>query len=161
MANWKNKIRYDMQSESGNVKGGIFGTFNLGYGKIENFKEDGDGIYLDIKEKDMLMVRPGIGADVTYSKYIGRGKLSLTGKGTYEYELGKIYDGANEAKIKGTEAGYYKLEEPKEVKGLAKMGVQLKYETRAGNSVSVDVTRNIGNVDSTRYGVNFIYRIGK
>jgi hypothetical protein len=160
MANWKNKIRYDMTSENGNIKGGIFGTFNLGYGRIENFKEDGDGIYLDIKEKDMLMIRPGIGADITYVKYFKRGKIYLTGKVSAEYELGKVYDGANEAKIKGTRAGYYELEEPKEVKGIVKVGAQLKYESKAGNSVGINITRNIGNVDSIRYGLNFVYRIG-
>jgi hypothetical protein len=158
MANWKNRLRYDMQSENGNVKGGIFGSFNLGYGKIENFKEEGDGIYLDIKEKDMLMLRPGIGADLTFTKYLERGRIDITGKASAEYELGKVYDGANEAKIKGTTADYYALEEPKEVKELVRVGVQLRYETKAGNSLGINVTKNIGNVDSIRYGANFIYR---
>jgi hypothetical protein len=158
MVQWKNKIRYEIPIDSANVKAGIFGTFNLGYGKIDNIKETGDGIYLDIKKENMTMVRPGIGADVTYSKYLKNGKISLTGKVTSEYELEKYYDGPNQAKIKGTSAGYYDLEEPKEVKKIIKVGTELKYETRGGHSVGMEVTRGKTNIESTRYGANFGYR---
>ena len=155
---WKNKIRRDFISESGRVKTGVFGSFNLGYGRIENFKEKGDGIFLDIKQKNMYIIRPGVGGDVTLTKYTKNGKINLIGKVSYEYELGKFYDGANEAKIKGTNAGYYSLEEPKELNGITKIGAELKYEARRGHSVGVSVTRQESNVDSTRYGINFLYR---
>ncbi|MDR3259679.1 MAG: hypothetical protein LBT51_08760 [Fusobacteriaceae bacterium] len=158
IAEWKNTIRYDIPIDSARVKVGIFGTFNLGYGKFENIKETGDGIYLDIKSKDMFIMRPGIGADVTYTKYLNRSKISLTGTITAEYELGKFYDGVNQAKIKGTKAGYYDLEEPKEMKELINVGVQLRYETKAGHSIVVDIAKQKGNVDSIKYGLNFIYR---
>jgi hypothetical protein len=157
---WKNTVRYDVPLDSAKVKVGIFGTFNLGYGKFENIKEKGDGIYLDIKSKDMFIARPGIGADVTYTKYLNRSKISLTGKITAEYELGKFYDGANQAKIKGTKAGYYDLEEPNAMNELINVGIQLRYETKAGHSIVAEVAKQKGNVDSVTYGLNFIYRYG-
>jgi hypothetical protein len=160
MAQWNNKVRYEIPIDNDNVKAGIFGTFDLGYGKIENIKETGDGIYLDVKKENLTMVRPGIGADVTFNKHIRKGKISLTGKVTAEYEFGKYYDGPNQAKIKGTGSDYYNLEEPKEVRAIMKVGAELKYETRSGNSIGFEVSRAKTNVKSTRYGVNFVYRFG-
>ena len=155
---WKNKLRYDIPLDSERINLGVFGTFNLGYGKFEDFKENGDGIRLDVESKDMYIVRPGVGVDVAYNKYTEKGKYSLIGKATAEYELGKVYDGANKAKIKNTSAGYYSLEEPEEVKDILKVGVEIKYETREGHSIGVEVIRQEGSVDATRYGVNLMYR---
>ncbi|BBA51050.1 putative autotransporter [Fusobacterium varium] len=155
---WKNKIRYDIPLDSEKIRLGVFGTFNLGYGKFEDFKESGDGIELDVQSRDMYIVRPGVGADISFNKYAQSGKYSLIGKATAEYELGKVYDGANKAKIKNTDAGYYKLEKPKEVKDIIKIGAELKYETREGHSIGFEVTRQEGSVDATRYGVNLMYR---
>ncbi|WP_339007971.1 autotransporter-associated N-terminal domain-containing protein [Fusobacterium varium] len=155
---WKNKLRYDIPLDSEKINIGLFGTFNLGYGKFEDFKESGDGIELDIESKDMYIVRPGVGADIAFNKYAQSGKYSLIGKATAEYELGKVYDGANKAKIKNTDAGYYDLEKPKKVKDIIKIGAELKYETREGHSIGFEVTRQEGSVDATRYGVNLMYR---
>ena len=155
---WKNKLRYDIPLDSERINLGVFGTFNLGYGKFEDFKESGDGIELDVQSRDMYIVRPGVGADIAFNKYAQSGKYSLIGKATAEYELGKVYDGSNKAKIKDTDAGYYKLEKPKEVKDIIKIGAELKYETRSGHSIGFEVTRQEGSVDATRYGVNLMYR---
>ena len=155
---WKNKLRYDIPLDSEKINVGVFGTFNLGYGKFEDFKESGDGIELDIQSRDMYIVRPGVGADIAFNKYAQSGKYSLIGKATAEYELGKVYDGANKAKIKNTDAGYYDLEKPKKVKDIIKIGAELKYETREGHSIGFEVTRQEGSVDATRYGVNLMYR---
>ncbi|SQJ03172.1 Uncharacterised protein [Fusobacterium ulcerans] len=155
---WKNKLRYDIPLDSEKINLGVFGTFNLGYGKFEDFKESGDGIELDIESRDMYIVRPGVGADIAFNKYAQSGKYSLIGKATAEYELGKVYDGANKAKIKNTDAGYYDLEKPKKVKDIIKIGAELKYETREGHSIGFEVTRQEGSIDATRYGVNLMYR---
>lgn len=99
---------------------------------------------------------------IGYTWYVGTSSIfssiSLIGKATAEYELGKVYDGSNKAKIKDTDAGYYKLEKPKEVKDIIKIGAELKYETRSGHSIGFEVTRQEGSVDATRYGVNLMYR---
>ncbi|MCB8566755.1 hypothetical protein [Fusobacterium ulcerans] len=155
---WKNKLRYDIPLDSERINLGVFGTFNLGYGKFEDFKESGDGIELDVQSRDMYIVRPGVGADIAFNKYAQSGKYSLIGKATAEYELGKVYDGANKAKIKNTDAGYYDLEKPKKVKDIIKIGAELKYETREGHSIGFEVTRQEGSIDATRYGVNLMYR---
>lgn len=155
---WKNKLRYEIPLDSEKIQLGVFGTFNLGYGKFEDFKESGDGIELDVQSRDMYIVRPGVGADISFNKYAQSGKYSLIGKATAEYELGKVYDGSNKAKIKDTKAGYYKLEKPKEVKDIIKIGAELKYETREGHSIGFEVTRQEGSVDATRYGINLMYR---
>lgn len=155
---WKNKLRCDIPLDSERINLGVFGTFNLGYGKFEDFKESGDGIELDVQSRDMYIVRPGVGADIAFNKYAQSGKYSLIGKATAEYELGKVYDGANKAKIKNTDAGYYDLEKPKKVKDIIKIGAELKYETREGHSIGFEVTRQEGSIDATRYGVNLMYR---
>jgi len=156
---WKNKLRYAFPvSTRGNVKAGVYGTLDLGYGRFEGFKETGDGIRLDIKGQDMLMIRPGVGADVTFTKYTKRGKFSLIGNVAAQYELGDYYDGPNKAKIRDTSAGYYDLEQPKDLAGIFKAGVQLKYETKSGHGVGFEVVREEGSRKNTRYGVNFTYR---
>lgn len=106
----KNKIRYEILQNNEKINIGLFGTFNLGYGKFEKFKEKGDGIELALQSNDMYILRPGVGTDITLNKYTDNGKISLKGKLTAEYELGEVYDGANKAKIKNSSAQYYSLE---------------------------------------------------
>jgi len=155
---WKNKLRYEIGSPNGIVTAGVFGTFNLGYGKFDNIKENGDGAELEIKSKDMFMVRPGIGADIAFNHYTKGGKVSLVGTATAEYEAGKVYDGVNQAKIKKSNAGYYDLEKPKQVKEVFKVGAQVQYETNAGHKIGLGVTREAGSVNATKVGVNAVYK---
>lgn len=155
---WKNKLRYEIGTPGGLVTAGAFGTFNLGYGKFNNIKENGDGAELQIKSNNMYMVRPGVGVDVGLNYYIPSGKVSLVGKATAEYEIGKVYNGVNQAKIKKSSAGYYDLEKPKEIKEIYKVGAQVQYETNAGHKVGVGVTRETGSVNTTKYGVNAVYK---
>ena len=155
---WKNKLRYEIGTPGGLVTAGAFGTFNLGYGKFNNIKENGDGAELQIKSNNMYLVRPGVGVDVGLNYYVPSGKVSLVGKATAEYEVGKVYNGVNQAKIKKSSAGYYDLEKPKEVKEIYKVGAQVQYETNAGHKVGVGVTRETGSVNATKYGVNAVYK---
>ena len=104
------------------------------------------------------MVRPGVGVDVGLNYYIPSGKVSLVGKATAEYEVGKVYNRVNQAKIKQSSAGYYDLEKPKEIKEIYKVGAQVQYETNAGHKVGVGVTRETGSVNATKYGVNAVYK---
>ena len=155
---WKNKLRYEFGSSGGLVTAGAFGTFNLGYGKFNNIKENGDGAELQIKSNKMYMVRPGVGVDIGLNYYVPSGKISLVGKATAEYEAGKIYDGVNQAKIKNSSAGYYYLEKPKEIKEIYKVGAQVQYETNAGHKIGVGVTREVGSINATKYGINAVYK---
>ncbi|MGF6907394.1 hypothetical protein [Fusobacterium sp. PH5-44] len=155
---WTNKIRREFLSESNKVKAGIFGSMKLGYGTAEDFKETGDGLRLKVKTQDMYFIKPGIGGDVAFTKYTNRGKVVLTAKANYEYELGRQYDGANQAKIRDTKSGYYDLEKPKDMNGVVKVGAELQYIHKYGHSVGVEVSRKEGNVDSTRVGMSFLYR---
>ena len=155
---WKNKLRYEFGTSGGLVTAGAFGTFNLGYGKFNNIKENGDGAELEIKSNNMYMVRPGVGVDLGLNYYTKGGKVSLVGRATAEYEAGKVYDGVNQARIKKSKAGYYDLEKPKEIKDIYKVGAQIQYETNAGHKIGVGVTREAGSVNSTRYGVNAVYK---
>ena len=155
---WKNKLRYEIGTPGGLVTAGAFGTFNLGYGKFNNIKENGDGAELQIKSNNMYMVRPGVGVDVGLNYYVPTGKVALVGKATAEYEVGKVYDGVNQAKIKNSSAGYYDLEKPKEIRGIYKVGAQVQYETNAGHKIGVGVTRETGSVNATKYGVNAVYK---
>ncbi|MGF6907398.1 autotransporter-associated N-terminal domain-containing protein [Fusobacterium sp. PH5-44] len=160
MAMLKNKIRYEHVDENGRMRAGIQGMLDLGYGKYFNIKENGDGMFLELPSTDMYTIRPGIGADIAFTARTKKGnRISLIGKASIEYELGKIYDGPNRVKFKGTESGYYDLEKPKKERTIGKIGAELKYETRTGNSVGFEVTRQEGRRDHTRYGVNFTMRL--
>ena len=155
---WKNKLRYEMGTSGGLVTAGVFGTFNLGYGKFNNIKEDGDGIELQVKSNNMYIVRPGVGVDLALNHYTKGGKVSLVGVATAEYELGKVYDGVNHARIKKSKAGYYDLEKPKEIKDIFKVGAKIQYETNAGHQIGVGVTREEGSIKATKFGVNAVYK---
>ena len=155
---WKNKLRYEFGTSGGLVTAGAFGTFNLGYGKFDKIKENGDGAELEVKSKDMYMVRPGVGTDLSLNYYTNSGKVSVIGTATAEYEAGKVYDGVNQVRIKNSTAGYYGLEKPKAVKEVFKVGAQVQYETNAGHKIGVGVTREEGSVRATKYGVNAAYK---
>lgn len=161
MATIQNKIRYERVDENGRIRAGIQGTFDLGYGRYFDIKEKGDGLHLKIPTTNMYMVRPGIGADITFTARSNKrgGRFSIKGKAAVEYELGRIYDDGNKAKFKNTSSGYYHLEEPKRERAIGKFGVELKYEHKAGNAVSFEVSRQEGRRDYTRYGINFMIRL--
>jgi len=155
---WTNQLRYEIPTESNTMRMGVYGSMKLGYGKYQDFKETGDGMRLDVKSNDMYFVRPGVGGDIAFTKYTNGGKFVLTGKALYEYELGKQYDGANQAKIRDTESGYYSLEKPKDMEGVLRIGAELKYESRYGHGIGIEVMRKEGNIDNTRVGLNLMYR---
>ena len=155
---WKNKLRYETGSSGGLVTAGAFGTFNLGYGRFNNVRENGDGIELQIRSNNMYMVRPGVGVDLALNHYTKGGKVSLVGVATAEYELGKVYDGVNQARVRKSKAGYYDLEKPKKVRDIFKVGAQIQYETNAGHQIGIGVTREEGSVKATKFGVNAVYK---
>ena len=45
----KNRLNYELPIISKTFKMDVYGSLNMGYGVYEGFKEDGDGIYLDVK----------------------------------------------------------------------------------------------------------------
>jgi hypothetical protein len=155
----ENKIRYEMVSASGRLKGGFYTAFTMGYGTISGFTEKGDGIFLDFKEKDLRILRPEAGADLTASAYTENGKMSLTAKVSYSRDLVDLYETPNEVKIAGTSADYYALETPDEGRNLMKFGLSAKYETKSGHDIGFDLTRTAGSKETTRVGVHYTYRM--
>lgn len=158
MLEWKNTLRYEFPTLSGKIKAGVFGTFDLAYGKFNDINESGDGIELRAKSENIHSIKPGIGADLTLAHYTKNGKLSLVGTATAEYELGEIYDGANQAKIKNSSAAYYDLEKAKEIKNIYKIGAQLQYVTNSGHKFGISVVREEGSIKATKYGINLMYK---
>ena len=137
----------------------IFGSLNTGYGKFQGFKEDGDGMYLDVKSEDYFSLRPGAGVQGEVSHITLKGsKLMLTAGVSYEYETQDVYKDGNEAKIANTGTEYYKLEKPEKIENIVKANVGVGYETAGGFKVGAKVEREEGSVDGTKYQLDFSWK---
>lgn len=156
---WKNKLNYELPIISKNFKMNIFGSLNTGYGKYQGFKEDGDGMHLDIKSEDYFSLRPGAGVEGEWSHPTSKGsKFMLTVGTIYEYETQDIYEDGNEVKIANTDAGYYRLEVPNKVDNIFKVNVGLGYETSGGFKTGVRLEREEGSVKGTKYQLDFSWK---
>ena len=63
----------------------VYGSLNTGYGKFQGFKEDGDGMYLDVKSEDYFSLRPGAGVEGEWSYTTAKGsKFMLMAGAAYE-----------------------------------------------------------------------------
>lgn len=157
-AEWKNRLNYELPIISKNFKMDIFGSLNTGYGKFQGFKEDGDGMYLDVKSEDYFSLRPGAGDKGEWSYTTVKGsKFMLTAGAAYEYETQDIYGDGNEVKIANTDAGYYRLEEPEKLDNIFKANVGVGYETARGFKTGVRVERE-GSVKGTKYQLDFSWK---
>ena len=158
-AEWKNRLNYELPIISKNFKMDIFGSLNTGYGKFQGFKEDGDGMYLDVKSEDYFSLRPGAGVEGEWSYTTEKGsKFMLTAGAAYEYETQDIYGDGNEVKIANTDAGYYRLEEPEKIDNIFKANVGVGYETSGGFKTGVRVEREEGSVKGTKYQLDFSWK---
>ena len=158
-AEWKNRLNYELPIISKNFKMDIFGSLNTGYGKFQGFKEDGDGMYLDVKSEDYFSLRPGAGVEGEWSYTTVKGsKFMLTAGAAYEYETQDIYGDGNEVKIANTDAGYYRLEEPEKIDNIFKANVGVGYETSGGFKTGVRVEREEGSVKGTKYQLDFSWK---
>lgn len=155
----KNQLRYDFPIRSNNINFGVYGSFNLGYGKYQGFTESGDGIYLDVKSEDYYSIRPGIGIDGEISYITGKGnKLSLELGASYEYEFVDPYGDGNQVKIKDTTADYYRLETPKDVKNILKGNIGVGYEINDMIKVGAKIEQTISSTDETKYQLGLTWR---
>jgi len=156
---WRNKLRYGFpEMNGGAIRAGLSLGLDLGYGKLQGFREKGDGIRLEIREKEIRVARPWTGLDFTVSKATAKGKWILSGDVRVARETGSVYDGPNEARIRGTDADYYDLEQPEEPRWDVGFGLRLARETRRGSSIGVFAARHTGDRDTTTYGVDFLFR---
>ena len=148
----KNQLRYELPIPSENVKLGVYGSFNVGYGRYEGFTENGDGIFLDVKAEDYYSVRPGVGIDGEFSHITRNGnKLSLLLGASYEYEFMDPYGDGNEVKINNTTADYYRLETPKDVDNIFKANIGVGYGITDTLKVEAGVEQSISSTDETKY----------
>ena len=158
-AEWKNIIKYELPIISKNLKLGLLGSLNLGYGVYEGFKEKGDGIYLDVKSEDYYSLRPGAGFEGEYSIETGTtGRWLFTAGISYEYETMDMYKDGNEVKIADTTAGYYRLEEPERIGSIFKVGVGAGYELYSGFRIGATVEREMNTIDEMRYQMNMSWK---
>ena len=158
-AEWKNKLAYELPIMSRNAKIDVYGSLNTGYGRYQNFKESGDGMYLDVKGEDYFSLRPGAGVQGEISRTTLKGsKLVLTAGASYEYEAQDVYKDENEVKIANTDAGYYKLEKPEKIENIVKANVGVGYETAGGFKVGAKVEREEGSVKGTKYMMDFSWK---
>ena len=155
----KNQLRYDFPIKSNNMNFGVYGSFNLGYGKYQGFTESGDGIYLDVKSEDYYSVRPGVGVDGEISYVTGKGnKLSLELGASYEYEFIDPYGDGNQVKIKDTTADYYRLEAPKDVKNILKGNIGVGYEINEALKIGAKIEQTISSTDETKYQLGLTWK---
>ena len=155
----KNRLNYELPIISKTFKMDVYGSLNMGYGVYEGFKEDGDGIYLDVKSEDYFSIRPGVGieGEIAYTTVKGN-KFMVTAGAAYEYETQDIYDDGNRVKIADTPAGYYRLEKPEKIDNIVKANLGLGFETAHGFKTGVRVEREEGSVDGTKYQIDFSWK---
>ncbi|MDR1832884.1 MAG: hypothetical protein LBQ97_09220 [Fusobacteriaceae bacterium] len=154
---WENSLRYALPIPGDSrFKAGISADLDLGWGRIGDIRETGDGIFLGAETDDIFSVRPGAGVDLSWTKYTKRGKWVIGGVAAYRYELGKGSDEPVRARIlRGGD--FYDLEAPERVRGVLETELGLRYETRGGNALLLTWSHRSGDRDGTTCGVQFTH----
>ena len=126
-----------------------YGALNIEYGKFKEVKEKNGEIKLEVEGNDYFLLKPKIGTELIAKKGIFKAEV-LVG---YEYELGKLENIVNKAKVKDTNTEYYELNKSSKMeKGnleaelsvgidTGKYGIMLNggYETKGKNAkVGID-----------------------
>ncbi|MDR2880138.1 MAG: hypothetical protein LBV03_09510 [Fusobacteriales bacterium] len=68
------------------------------------------------------------------------------------------YKDGNEAKIAHTSAGYYRLEEPEEVKDIFKIALGATYEIYSGFRIGTTIEQKMATTNETKYQVNLSWK---
>lgn len=130
-----NKLSYDIRiSERTHLR--PYGALKMEYGRFNGIKEDSGEIRLEVKGNDYFSVKPEVGVEFKYVQPMAvKTNLSIGLTAAYENELGKVGDINNEARVRYTNADWFKIRGEK--------------ENKHGNG-KFDL--NIG-IDNTRFGV--------
>lgn len=151
-----NKLRYEF---GGNEKlnGGIYGSLDFDYTKVGIVRENGDGMELEVKSKNIFSVRPSVGMNLAYNYNTDNGgKITLAGNTSLEFN-NKEYK--NKARIKNSNADYYNLEKMDRNNVVGKIGAEVGYETKGGFKVGLGVSQESRkDFKATRYSVNASYK---
>ena len=130
-----NKLSYDIRiSERTHLR--PYGALKMEYGRFNGIKEDSGEIRLEVKGNNYFSVKPEVGVEFKYVQPMTvKTNLSIGLTTAYENELGKVGDINNEARVRYTNADWFKIRGEK--------------ENKHGNG-KFDL--NIG-IDNTRFGV--------
>ena len=130
-----NKLSYDIRiSERTHLR--PYGALKMEYGRFNGIKEDSGEIRLEVKENNYFSVKPEVGVEFKYVQPMTvKTNLSIGLTTAYENELGKVGDINNEARVRYTNADWFKIRGEK--------------KNKHGNG-KFDL--NIG-IDNTKFGV--------
>ena len=108
-------------------------ALNTEYGKFENIKEKDGALRLEVKGNDYYSIKPEAGVEFNIEKPVFKNsKIKASFSTGYEYELGKVDNLKNKARLVGTSGQWYELRKSKEEdKGNLKADVKVGFE--AGN----------------------------
>lgn len=108
-------------------------ALNTEYGKFENIKEKDGALRLEVKGNDYYSIKPEAGVEFNIEKPVFKNsKIKASLSTGYEYELGKVDNLKNKARLVGTSGQWYELRKSKEEdKGNLKADVKVGFE--AGN----------------------------
>ena len=152
-----NKLRYEFGNEK--LNGSVYGSLDFGYTKVGTVRENGDGMELEVKSKNIFSVRPSVGMNLAYNYNTDNGgKITLAGNTSLEFN-NKEYK--NKARIKNSNADYYNLEKMDRNNVVGKIGAEVSYETKGGFKVGLGVSQESESrkdFKSTRYSVNASYK---
>lgn len=130
-----NKLSYDIRlSERMHLR--PYGALKVEYGRFNGIKEDSGEIRLEVKGNKYFSVKPEVGVEFKYVQPMTvKTNLSIGLTTAYENELGKVGDINNEARVRYTNADWFKIRGEK--------------KNKHGNG-KFDL--NIG-IDNTKFGV--------
>lgn len=106
-------------------------ALNTEYGKFENIKEKDGALRLEVKGNDYYSIKPEAGVEFNIEKPVFKNsKIKASFSTGYEYELGKVDNLKNKARLVGTSGQWYELRKSKEEdKGNLKADVKVGFET--------------------------------
>ena len=150
-----NKLRYEFGNEK--LNGGIYGSLDFDYTKVGTVRENGDGMELEVKSKNIFSIKPSVGMNLAYNYNTDNGgKITLAGNTSLEFN-NKEYK--NKARIKNSNADYYNLEKMDRNNVVGKIGAEVSYETKGRFKVGLGVSQESRkDFKATRYSVTASYK---
>jgi len=169
---YKNKGKYDsyMISLDNRFEKSLYGSFStkvdlftglyLEYGRIDGFREKGDGLELQMKDNDYFSIQPEIGIR-SERRYYPLKSLSfkIFAEGAYIYELGDSHD-RNKIRVKNGTENWYELIKTAEKKRILKgrAGITLEKIDRVGVTFEVETIKHDNKEDTdTKYNIKLKY----
>lgn len=150
-----NKLRYQFGNEK--LNGSVYGSLDFGYTKVGTVRENGDGMELEVKSKNIFSIKPSVGMNLAYNYNTDNGgKIILAGNTSLEFN-NKEYK--NKARVIKSDADYYNLEKMDRNSVVGKIGAEVSYETKGGFKVGLGVSKESRkDFKATRYSVTASYK---